>query len=96
MFTRRPGERTSPGFRAFWVRSTIGCGTTEPGLQIYDGARLDVPVPGLGGVRYGPNGGICLETQHFPDSPNRNHFPSITLRPDGVYRHITEYRFMPR
>lgn len=68
--------------------------TTEPGLQFYDGHLLDVPAAGLGGARYGAHAGLCLEPQHFPDSPNRPYFPDTVLRPQGVYRQITEYRFM--
>lgn len=67
--------------------------TTEPGLQVYDGFKTDVPVPGLGGVRYRANSGLCLEPQHFPDSPNRAHFPDTLLRPGDIYRQVTEYRF---
>jgi aldose 1-epimerase len=67
--------------------------TTEPGLQVYDGAKTNVPVPGLDGARYGANSGLCLEPQHFPDSPNRPHFPDTILRPGAVYRQVTEYRF---
>jgi aldose 1-epimerase len=67
--------------------------TTEPGLQFYDGWMTDVPVPGLDGQRYGANAGVCLEAQHFPDSPNQPHFPSAILRPGRAYRQITEYRF---
>ncbi|MDJ1159002.1 aldose epimerase family protein [Chelatococcus sp. SYSU_G07232] len=68
--------------------------TTEPGLQVYDGGKVAIPVPGLGGARYGANAGICLEAQHFPDSPNRAHFPTTLLRPGEVYRQVTEYRFL--
>lgn len=67
--------------------------TSEPGLQFYDGHLIDVPVAGLGGARYGANAGLCLEPQHFPDSPNRPHFPNTLLRPMQVYRQVTEYRF---
>ena len=68
--------------------------TTEPGLQVYDGFKTDVPVPGLDGARYGANSGLCLEPQHFPDSPNRPHFPNTILQPGAVYRQVTEYRFV--
>jgi len=67
--------------------------TTEPALQVYDGAGLDTPVPGLDGRRYGPGAGIALEPQHVPDSPNLPHFPSTVLRPGEVYRQVSEYRF---
>lgn len=67
--------------------------TTEPGLQFYDGWMTDVPVAGTHGRPYGAYAGICLEPQHFPDSPNRPHFPDAILRPGLTYRQITEYRF---
>lgn len=67
--------------------------TTEPGLQFYTGAKLDTPVPGLAGMRYGPFAGLCLEPQRFPDSPNHDNFTDATLRPGNTYRQITEYRF---
>lgn len=67
--------------------------TTEPALQVYDGAKLNTPVPGLDGVPYGPNAGIALEPQHAPDSPNLPHFPSTVLRPGEVYRQVSEFRF---
>lgn len=70
--------------------------TTEPGLQFYDGFKLNVPVAGLGGSYYRANAGLCLEPQRFPDSPNRSHFPDAILRPGSIYRHLTEYRFRVR
>lgn len=70
--------------------------TSAPGLQFYDGFKLNVAPPGLNGERYIANAGLCLETQHFPDSPNRPHFPSVVLRPGERYRHICEYRFSTR
>lgn len=67
--------------------------TTEPGLQVYDGHKLAVPVPGLEGVAYGRCAGIALEPQRFPDAPNHAHFPSATVRPGTVSRQATELRF---
>jgi aldose 1-epimerase len=67
--------------------------TTEPGVQFYDGHLLDMPVPGLGGARYGRHGGLCLEPQRFPDSPNNAHFPSSILMPGQVSRQTSELRF---
>ena len=67
--------------------------TTEPALVVYDGYKVNVPVPGLDGVRYGAYCGIALEAQHVPGSPNLPHFPSTVLRPGEVYRQITEYSF---
>mgnify|MGYP003836265773 CR=1 FL=1 len=67
--------------------------TTEPGLQLYDAAGLDVPVPGLGGKRYAAHAGLCLEAQRWPDSVNRGGFTNVLLRPGETYSHVTEFRF---
>ena len=62
--------------------------TTEPGIQFYSGNFLDGTFTGRHGVKYEMRTGFCLETQHFPDSPNQPNFPSTVLRP-GVTRHST-------
>lgn len=62
--------------------------TTEPGIQFYSGNFLDGTFTGRHGVKYEKRTGFCLETQHFPDSPNQAQFPSTVLRP-GVTRHST-------
>ncbi len=67
--------------------------TTKPGVQIYDGHMLDVAVPGLGGRRYGPRAGLCIETQFFPDSPNQPQFPDTVLTAGADYDHRTIYAF---
>ena len=67
--------------------------TTEPGVQLYAGNLLDGSCPGKSGRAYVRHGGLCLETQHFPDSPNRPEFPDTILRPGGKYRSKTVYRF---
>jgi aldose 1-epimerase len=67
--------------------------TTEPGMQFYSGNFLDGSDFGKGGVAYGHRTGLCLETQHFPDSPNQPAFPSTVLRPGETYRSTTVYRF---
>jgi len=67
--------------------------TTEPGLQFYSGNFLDGTDMGKGGVVYEHRSGLCLETQHFPDSPNQPDFPSTVLRPGETYRSTTVYRF---
>jgi aldose 1-epimerase len=72
---------------------TMSLYSTEPGVQLYDAATLDCPVPGLHGARYGAHAGLCLEMQAFPDSPNRRHFTDCVLRPDSEYRHVSEFRF---
>lgn len=65
----------------------------QPGLQFYSGNFLDGSVLGKGAVPYHFRTGLCLETQHFPDSPNKVHFPSVTLRPGEIYKQRTIYRF---
>ncbi|HEX8243630.1 MAG TPA: aldose epimerase family protein [Longimicrobium sp.] len=67
--------------------------TTQPGMQLYSGNFLDGSTPGKHGQRYGRHAGLCLETQHFPDSPNQPAFPSTILRPSGELRARTEFRF---
>ncbi len=68
--------------------------TTQPGVQFYSGNQLDGSITGKGGQTYVKYGGLCLETQHFPDSPNQPQFPSTVLRPGEVYQHTTVYRFV--
>jgi Galactose mutarotase and related enzymes len=67
--------------------------TTEPGVQLYTGNRLDGTITGKRGVRYGAHAGVCLETQHFPDSPNRPQFPSTLLMADERYSSRTVFSF---
>ena len=68
--------------------------STAPGLQLYTGNFLDGTLVGKSGRPYVRRGGLCLETQHFPDSPNQPGFPSTVLRPGETYRQVTEYLFM--
>lgn len=90
-------RRPEPAFAALLVEPRSGRQVevlaTQPGLQIYTSNTLPEGTPGKGGHRYGQYSGICLETQHFPDSPNHAHFPSIVLRPGEPYRHVAIYRF---
>ena len=67
--------------------------TTEPGLQFYTGNFLNGTVSGKG-VVYTHRSGFCMETQHFPDSPNKTQFPSVVLRPGETYRSTTLYKFL--
>ncbi|MEY4938737.1 MAG: Aldose 1-epimerase precursor [Verrucomicrobiota bacterium] len=67
--------------------------TTEPGVQFYTGNFLDGSYVAKDGQRYRRRGGFCLETQHFPDSPNQPEFPSTILRPGQTFRSTTVYRF---
>lgn len=72
---------------------TLEVATTEPGLQFYSGNFLDGTVTGKEGAVYGHRTGFCLETQHFPDSPNQPAFPSTLLKPGEAYRSRTVYTF---
>lgn len=86
------------GRRVGWARDprsgrTLELSTTQPGVQFYAMNSVEAPLIGKGDVAYAPHGGFCLETQHFPDSPNRPAFPSTVLRPGETYRHTTVYRF---
>jgi aldose 1-epimerase len=67
--------------------------TTEPGLQFYSGNFLDGSLKGKSGGNYAHRGGFCLETQHFPDSPNKPAFPTTILRAGQRFRSTTVYRF---
>jgi len=67
--------------------------TTEPGVQFYTGNFLDGSLRGKGGKVYAQRYGFCLETQHFPDSPNKPDFPSVVLRPGERYQTTTVYKF---
>ena len=70
--------------------------TTEPGVQFYSASGLDGSITGKHGHVYAKRSALCLETQHYPDSPNRPEFPSTILRPGQTYRSTTAYRFSTR
>jgi aldose 1-epimerase len=67
--------------------------TDQPGVQFYSGNFLDGTVTGKGGVVYKKHYGFCLETQHFPDSPNKPDFPPVVLKPGETYKHIMIHKF---
>lgn len=67
--------------------------TTEPGLQFYTGNFLDGTLKGKDGKVYPHRAAFCMETQHFPDSPNKPDFPSVVLKPGATFESTTEYRF---
>ena len=67
--------------------------TTQPGIQFYSSIGLNGSIKGKGGVAYEKFGAICLETQHFPDSPNHSDFPSTELKPGQHFRSETIYKF---
>ncbi|GIH24246.1 aldose 1-epimerase [Acrocarpospora phusangensis] len=70
---------------------TLEVATTQPGVQFYTGGMLTREI-----TPFGPHAGLCLETQHFPDSPNRPDFPSTVLRPGEEFTSRTDYRFRSR
>lgn len=67
--------------------------TTEPGIQFYSGNFLNDSIIGKSGKAYGARSGLCLETQHYPDSPNKPEFPPVVLKPEEIYRSTTIYKF---
>jgi aldose 1-epimerase len=67
--------------------------TTTPGMQFYTGNYLDGSLTGKNGIKYQKNMGLCLETQHFPDTPNQPAFPSTLLLPGAEYKQVTLYKF---
>ncbi|MFP4021265.1 MAG: aldose epimerase family protein [Halanaerobium sp.] len=67
--------------------------TTEPGVQFYSGNGINANGPGKEGRDYSKRGALCLETQHYPDSPNHDNFPSTVLKPGEKYRTVTEFHF---
>lgn len=92
-------NRTGPGLVHFAHVSdpssgrTLDVSTTEPGVQFYTGNFLDGTITGKGGKVYHRRDAFCLETQHYPDSPNHANFPSTILRPGSVYKSRTVFSF---
>ncbi len=75
---------------------TLEVQTTEPGVQFYTGNFLDGTIKGKGGALYNRRNGLCLETQHYPDSPNQPAFPSTILKPGQTYQSKTVWKFGSR
>jgi aldose 1-epimerase len=67
--------------------------TDQPGVQLYSGNFLDGTITGKEGRVYKQRYGLCLETQHFPDSPNHPRFPSTELKPGEKFHSVTVYKF---
>ena len=72
---------------------TMAVMTDQPGVQLYTGNFLDGRLTGKRGTVYGQHAGFCLETQHFPDSPNQPTFPSTVLWPGETFKSATVYQF---
>jgi len=96
-FVLRRSAGSSESLAARVVEPTSGrvleVWTAEPGVQFYTGNFLDGKSAGKGGATYPKRAAFCLETQHFPDSPNQPKFPSVVLSPGERYHTITTYRF---
>jgi aldose 1-epimerase len=84
-FAARASDPTSGRVLEVW--------TTQPGVQFYTANFLDGTLAGKGGEKYPRRGALCLETQHYPDSPNQPNFPSVILKPGQTYHEKTLYRF---
>ena len=91
---RRPAARRAR--RRTQAGRTLEVQTTEPGVQFYTGNFLDGTIKGKGGTVYDRRNGLCLETQHFPDSPNQPKFPSTILKPGQTYQSKTVWKFGSR
>src|SRR5262245_44903045 len=96
----RPGDTGGAGTLVLAARAAdpasgrwMEVRTTEPGIQFYAGNFLDGKITGKSGRAYGRRSGFCLDTQHFPDSPNKPNFPSTILRPGQEYRSRTVFTF---
>jgi aldose 1-epimerase len=91
--SERRGEQLAAQVREPTTGRTLEVWTDQPGVQFYTGSLLDGTVVGKGGRAYQKGDAFCLETQHFPDSPNQPAFPSTVLRPGETYRTSTVFRF---
>ena len=95
VLNRKPGDPISLAARVVEPKSgrVLEVWTTEPGIQFYTGNFLDGSLHGKGGISYTKRSAFCLETQHFPDSPNKPAFPSTELQPGQRYHTTTIYKF---
>ena len=95
VLNQRPGDSITFGARAYDPRTgrIIDCFTTEPGVQIYTSNGLNGSVVGSSGTTYRQTEAFTLETQHFPDSPNKPNFPTTELKPGQNFRSTTIFRF---
>ena len=89
------GGSMAPAARVYEAKSgrVMEVLTTEPAMQFYTGNFLDGSIKGKGGKVYAHRYGFCMETQHYPDSPNQPKFPSTVLKPGAKYQTTTVYKF---
>jgi aldose 1-epimerase len=92
---RKSGEPISLAARVMDPKTgrVLEVWTDQPGIQFYTGNFLDGSVRGKDGIAYTKRSAFCLETQHFPDSPNQPKFPSTVLKPGERYHTTTIYKF---
>jgi aldose 1-epimerase len=95
VLNQRPGDNTTFAARAYDPRTgrMIDCFTTEPGLQVYTSNGMNGSVVGSSGTTYRQTEAFTLETQHFPDSPNKPNFPTTELKPGQDFHSTTIFRF---
>ena len=95
VLNQRPGDNITFAARAYDPRTgrMIDCFTTEPGLQVYTSNGLNGSVVGSSGTTYRQTEAFTLETQHFPDSPNKPNFPTTELKPGQDFHSTTIFRF---
>jgi len=96
VLSRKPGADLSLAARVEEPESgrVMEVWTTQPGIQFYTGNFLDGTIKGKGGKVYARRSALCLETQHFPDSPNKPKFPSVVLKPGMEFKSTTVYKFV--
>ena len=92
---RNKGDMTQPAatLTSPITGITLNVYTDEPGIQVYTGNFLDGTVKGKKGIVYQQRASVCLETQHYPDSPNKPHWPSVVLEPGKTYTSHCIFKF---
>ena len=91
VLSEKPGVRPVAVLVSGDGRIEMRLSADQPGVQLYTGFKMDITAKG--GRQIGPRGGLCLETEGFPDAPNQPQFPSAILRPGETYRHLMTHKF---
>ena len=94
ILNKKPDERLSLAARVFEPKTgrVMEVFTTQPGVQLYTAKHLSSKLK-TSRFAYAPYHGLCLETQHYPDAPNKPNFPSTILRPGRTFKHTTIHKF---